>query len=151
MKMNQFGIPRKGDVKGIVIHNTQNFKMSARELYDWLENESRTSQCCHYLIDHTETIQVMPLDWSVWNTGDGYSFGNLHCIAIEICSNPNTELYLKGEARALALIRELMAEFNLTEKDIYFHRDFQPNINCPAQILKLYGSKANFLAKLKGE
>lgn len=148
-KWKQYGLPN-ATIQGIVIHNTNNQFKSAEALEMWLEKNDG-SNGCHYLIDHKEVRQVMPTDWSVWNTGDGYSFGNLHCIAIEICSNPNTELYLKGEARALALIRELMAEFNLTEKDIYFHRDFQPNINCPAQILRLYGSKANFLAKLKGE
>ena len=147
-KWKQYGLP-EATIQGIVIHNTNNQFLSAEELEDWLENDSRGSNGCHFLVDHKEVRQVMPLDWSVWNTGDGYSFGNLHTIAVEICSNPDTNLYLKGQKRAIELIKELMQQFNLTAKDIYFHRDFQPNINCPAQILRLYGSKAEFLALLK--
>lgn len=149
-KWKQYGLPN-ATIQGIVIHNTNNQFKSAEALEMWLEKDNERSNGCHFLVDFKEVRQVMPTDWSVWNTGDGFSFGNLHCIAVEICSNPNTELYLQGEQRAIELIRDLMAKFNLTEKDIYFHRDFQPNINCPAQILKLYGSKANFLALLKGE
>lgn len=149
-KWSQYGLPG-ATIQGIVIHNTNNQYLSAEGLESYLEKDNSRSNGCHFLVDYREVRQVMPTDWSVWNTGDGYSFGNLHCIALEICSNPSNELYLQGQARAVELIKELMAEFNLTEKDVYFHRDFQPNINCPAQILKLYGSKANFLALLKGE
>lgn len=147
-KWKQYGLPN-ATIQGIVIHNTNNQFKSAEQLEEWLSKNNYSSGC-HFLIDHKEVRQIMPTDWSVWNTGDGFSFGNLHCIAVEICSNPNTELYLQGQARAVELIKELMTEFSLTEKDIYFHRDFQPNINCPAQILKLYGSKAKFLELLHG-
>ena len=148
-KWKQYGLPN-ATIQGIVIHNTNNQFKSAEALESFLEKDNRGSNGCTFLVDFKEVRQIMPTDWSVWNTGDGFSFGNLHCIAVEICSNPNTELYLQGQARAVELIKELMTEFNLTEKDIYFHRDFQPNVNCPAQILKLYGSKAKFLELLHG-
>lgn len=149
-KWKQYGLPN-ASLECIVVHNTNNQKASAERLEMWLENECKSSTGCHFLVDHKEVRQVMPLDWSVWNTGMGMDYGNLHGIAIEICSNPNTKLYLEGQARAIELIKELMAEFKISESAIFFHRDFQPNINCPAQILKLYGSKANFLALLKGD
>lgn len=149
-KRLQFGLPN-AEIKGIIIHNTNNQLWSARRLEKWLVEENRTSAACHFLVDADETIQVMPLNWSVWNTGMGMDFGNLHCISIEVCSHPSERKYLEGERRAIQLINELMIQFNLTEKDIYFHRDFNPNVNCPAQILKQYGTKANFLSKLKGE
>lgn len=148
-KWKQYGLP-DAQIKGIVIHNTNNQLWSARRLEKWLIEENRTSAACHFLVDADETIKVMPLDWSVWNTGMGMDFGNLHCISIEICSHPSERKYLEGEKRAIQLIKELMIQFNLTEKDIYFHRDFNPNVNCPAQILKRY-TKAEFLSKLKGE
>lgn len=148
-KWKQYGLPN-ATIQGIVIHNTNNQFLSAEQLESFLEKDTKHNASAHFLIDFNEVRQIMPTDWSVWNTGDGFSFGNLHCIAVEICSNPNTELYLQGQARAVELIKELMDEFNLTEKDIYFHRDFQPNVNCPAQILKLYGSKAKFLELLHG-
>lgn len=139
-KWMQFGLPN-AEIKGIVIHNTNNQLWSAERLEKWIAEESKTSQGCHYIVDHKEVRQVMPLDWSVWNTGMGYDFGNLHCISIEIASNPNHQKYLTGQSKAIDLIVELLDRFNLTTKDIYFHRDFNPNINCPAQILKLYTKK----------
>lgn len=149
-KWKQFGLPN-ADIKGIVIHNTNNQGWSAERLERWLSEECKTSQGCHFLVDCIEIRQVMPLDWSVWNTGMMMDFGNLHCISIEICSNPNEEEYLAGQSKAIDLIENLMHDFNLTKKDLYFHRDFNPTTNCPAQILKLYGNKNNFLKLLKGD
>ena len=146
-KWKQYGLPN-ADIKGIVIHNTNNQLWSAERLEQWLERECVSSQGTHFLVDHKEVRQVMPLDWSVWNTGMGMDFGNLHCIAIEVCSNPSNKLYLQGQDRAIDLIVELMEKFNLVLKDIYFHRDFQPNVNCPAQILKLY-TKSQFLSLIE--
>lgn len=146
-KWKQYGLPG-ATIKGIVIHNTNNQTWSAEKLEKWLEEENTSSSCCHFLVDHNEVRQVMPLEWSVWNTGDGMSFGNLNCIAIEICSNPNDTLYLSGQSKAIDLIKDLMSEYHLTTSDIYFHRDFMPNINCPAQILNLYGTKARFIELL---
>lgn len=146
-KWSQYG-QAGSKIKGIVIHNTNNQFMDAEALENWLENENKKSNGCHFLVDHKEVRKIMPISWSVWNTGMGMTFGNLDCIAIEICSNPSTKLYLEGQARAIELIKELMKKYHLTKDDIYFHRDFQPNINCPAQILKLYKSKAEFLALL---
>lgn len=136
--------------KGIIVHNTNNQQMSAEELEKWLRNDCRTSQGCHFIVDHKEVRKVMPLSWSVYNVGNALAFGNTDCIAVEICSNPSEKLYLSGQSKAIDLIKELMKKYDLTCKDIYFHRDFQPNINCPAQILKRY-SKAEFLELLKGE
>ena len=149
-KWKQYGLPNS-KIKGIVIHNTNNQQMSAEELENWLENECKYSSGCHYLVDYKEVRQVLPDDWSCWNTGMGMSFGNIDCIAIEICSNPNTELYLQGQERAIELIKDLMEKYHLTKNDIFFHRDFQHNVNCPAQILYRYGTKANFLSLIKEE
>lgn len=148
-KWRQYGLPNMV-VKGIVIHNTNNQGASAEDLERWLENND-TSQGCHFLVDHKEIRQVMPLDWSVFNTGMGMDFGNLNCISVEVVSNPSNKKYLEGQSKAIDLIKLLMTRFNLTINDIYFHRDFQPNINCPAQILKLYKTKDNFLSLLKKE
>ena len=148
-KWKQYGLP-DFEPKGIVIHNTNNQLWSAKRIEEFLQNENQGSNGCHYVVDHKEVRQIMPLEWSSYSTGMGTDFGNTHCIAIEICSNPSNRLYLQGQDRAIKLIRKLMKKYHLTTDDIFFHRDFCPNINCPAQILKLYGSKANFLASLKG-
>ena len=138
------------EVKGIVIHNTNNQSWSAERIEQYLENENTGSNGCHFIVDYKEVRKIMPLNWCAWSTGMGLDFGNQHCIAIEICSNPSDRLYLQGQSRAIKLIRKLMRKYKLKTSDIYFHRDFDSTINCPAQILKLYGSKARFLALLKG-
>ena len=147
-KWLQYGTPNS-KIKGIVIHNTNNHSMSAKQLEEWLQNDEKTNAGCHYLVDYKDVIQIMPDDWSVFNVGNGYTFGNLDCIAIEICSNPSEELYLQGEQKAIKLIKKLMKKYHITKDDIFFHRDFQPNINCPAQIIKRYKNKKEFLSLLE--
>lgn len=147
-KLAQYGIPRQlSDIKCIVIHNTNNYEMNARQLLNWLKKENTTSQSCHYLVDDKNAVKVMPIDYVAWNTGVAYDYGNLNGIAIEICSNVDKEKYLLAEQRAVNLIKELMKEYHLTTDDIFFHRDFCKDINCPANILSIYGNKKNFLEK----
>lgn len=148
-KWRQYGHPGN-EAKGIIIHNTNYHGKSAEWIEKWMK-VTETDKGCHFLVDHKEVRKVMPLNWSVYNVGNGMAFGNTDCIAIEICTNPSTKLYLEGEAKAIELIEELMAKYHLTKNEIFFHRDFDPNINCPAQILSLYGTKAKFLAKMKGD
>lgn len=146
-KWRQFGRPGN-KVKGIIVHNTNNQGMTAKMLEKWLKTECRTSQGCHYLVDADEVRKVMPLSWSVYSVGNGLAFGNTDCIAIEICSHPSNRKYMEAEDKAVELIRELMTKHDLKKTDIYFHRDFEPNINCPAQVLKIYGTKQNFLKRI---
>ena len=147
-KWRQFG-HEGNNKKGLIVHNTNNQQMSAEELEKWLKNDCRTSQGCHFIVDHKEVRKVMPLSWSVYNVGNALAFGNTDCIAVEICSNPSEKLYLLGQSKAIDLIIMLMGKFGLTSHDIYFHRDFQQNINCPAQILNIYGSKDKFLQEIE--
>ena len=145
-KWKQFGRPNM-EAKGIVIHNT-NINRSAKEC-EQMMSESTDSKGTHFFVD-SEVIQMMPTSWSVWNTGKGLDFGNLNCIAIEICSNLNSEIYLQNEQNAVKLIKELMEKYGLTTDDIYFHRDFDNTVNCPAQILKRY-TRNQFINLLKEE
>lgn len=147
-KYKQFGYP-SGNLKktSITIHNTNNYSMSARELFDYVNNECKTSQGMHLIVDCNEVIEVMPLDWCVYHTGKGNDNACKHSIAIEICSNSNNELYLKGQDKAIKLIKQLMKEYHLTRDDIYFHNDFNNEAYCPSNILNLYGNKENFLNK----
>lgn len=147
-KYNQYGFERSSeDIKGITIHNTNNYQWNAREIFEWL-NEGKTSQGCHYLIDKDELIEVMPHDWGVYHTGKGMDYGTRYTIAIEICSNLNNEDYLVGEDRAIELIHTLMERYQLTKNDIFFHLDFNPQTYCPAQILDIYGNKTTFLERI---
>lgn len=135
-------------VKGIVIHNT-NIQKSAH-MCEKMMLEGKDSRGTHFFVDE-DIVQVMPLDWSCFNTGKGLDFGNTQCIAIEICSNLNTQKYFKAEQTAVELIKELMKEFNLTTEDIYFHRDFDSTVNCPADILRIYKDKKSFIRRYFNE
>lgn len=148
MKWLQFGYKRKiSDIYGITIHNTNNYQMSAKNLFDWLNNESKDSAGCHYVVDDKEVVDIMPLDWAVYHTGKGNDFGNHYTIAIEICSNLNNDTYLKGQDNAIDLIKRLMDVYNISKDRIYFHNDFDKQAYCPATILDLYKSKKNFIEK----
>lgn len=132
------------DVKGIVLHNTGNLTKSARDLFNYLENECLTSSGTHFLIDYNEVIEVMPLSWRTWTTGKGNDWAFNYCISIEICDNINDELYKQGQDKAVAKIKELMETYNLTKDDIYFHNDFNERFYCPHILLDRYGSAKRF-------
>lgn len=131
----------------ITIHNTGNYDMTARELFDYLNNECLTSQGCHFLVDDKEIIEVMPLNWKTYHTGKGEDYAFNNSIAIEICSNLDDELYLKGQENAIRLIKNYMDKFDIPKDEIYFHIDFNPTTYCPCNILDLYKTKENFLNK----
>ncbi|MCI7157700.1 MAG: peptidoglycan recognition protein family protein [Solobacterium sp.] len=131
----------------ITIHNTGNYDMTARELFDYLNNECLTSQGCHFLIDDKEIIEVMPLNWKTYHTGKGEDYAFNNSIAIEICSNLDDELYLKGQENAIRLIKNYMDKFDIPKEELYFHIDFNPTTYCPCNILDLYKTKENFLNK----
>ena len=92
-KWSQFGKERL-EPTCITIHNTGNYDMTARELFDYLNNECLTSQGCHFLVDDKEIIEVMPLNWKTYHTGKGEDYAFNKSIAIEICSNLDDKLYL---------------------------------------------------------
>ena len=146
-KIHQFSIDKdEFIVKGITIHNTNN-ELSAKDLYNRLIN-SRTNASCHFLVDENEVIELVPLTMPAMHTGKGYDFGNMNTIAIEICrSQYSKSVYLKAQERACKLIAFLMHEFKLTEKDIYYHSDFNNRVNCPHKIRELYLSKDEFIRK----
>lgn len=131
----------------ITIHNTKNYSMSAKDLFNYMNDECLTSQGCHYLVDNEGVIEVMPLDWKVYHTGKGKDYAFNHSIAIEICNHISNDLYLKGQDNAIKLIKQLMKKYNIKKEDIYFHNDFNSRTYCPNKILDLYKNKKNFIEK----
>lgn len=144
-KWAQYGVSGLSP-KGIIIHNT-NSDMSAESLLEWLEKDNKGSNGCHFLVDHTGVYEVIPTTWKVWTTGKGNDYAFHNCIAVEICSNINNLLYLEGEERAVALIKELMEEYDIPKEEIYFHIDFNERTYCPKDILDRYGNKRNFIER----
>lgn len=142
-KYNQYGEIGL-EPKAITIHNTGTRK-SAKELLEIMKNGT-SSKGCHFLVDKDDIIEVMPINYRVYHTGKGRDWAFNNSIAIEICSQVDSNEYLKGQAKAISLIKKLMRKYNLSTDDIYFHNDFA-NVYCPCDILNIYGNKRNFLRK----
>lgn len=135
------------EVKGITIHNTGD-SLSAKVKYDQLVQMKRPN-LCHYLVDEKEIIQTWPETEQAVHTGKGYDLGNTNTIAIEICRSTSSEnLYLKAQDKAVELIKQLLAKYNLGLEDVYFHMDFNPNYRCPHRILDIYKTKQDFLREV---
>ena len=150
-KFLQYGFPRtEADIKGITIHETGSEK-TARELFDYLDNESRDSRGCHYLVDDTETIQVMPNEWAVYHTGKGRDWGCRYTIAIEVCSNINSDKYQQAEDRMISLIYDLQHRYHISNDMIFFHQDWNERTYCPKTIIDNYGTSTYFVyQKIRG-
>ena len=145
-KYEQYGFPRREqDILGITIHETGNDNMTAKELFDYLENENKTSQGCHYIVDNNEVIEVMPNDWGVYHTGKAMDYGNRYTISIEVCSNINNDKFNNGVDKAVELIKELMIEYAIPKDSIFFHIDFNQNSYCPKTLIRQYGSVKRFV------
>lgn len=139
----QFGIPGLV-IRGITVHNTGN-RWNALENMDWMET-TMSSAGTHFFVDDKEIIQAMPLDWCVFHTGMGVDWACKYTIAIEICqSQSEMRIYRKAEERAVNLMKDLMEEYHLTTKDIYFHNDFNRHTYCPHRILEQWGSKKQWI------
>lgn len=144
-KYEQYGFQRsQEDIKGITIHETNNEKMSARQLFDFLNNENKSSQGTHYIIDDTEVIEVMPLDWAVYHTGKGIDYGCRHTIAIEIVSSLSDDKFNEAKNKAIELIITLMKRCHLTTDDIFFHNFWNSRAFCPKTLIRQYGTGKNF-------
>lgn len=145
-KFIQYGFPREqSDIQGITLHETGNINMSAQDLFNYLDNECKTSQGTHYICDDKEVIQVMPDDWGVYHTGKGRDWGNRYTIAIEICSSLNNESYQKAQDKAVELTKTLMGKYHIGSDMIFFHNDWDSKYYCPKTILDNYGTSRNFV------
>lgn len=145
-KFEQYGFPReKKDIQGITIHETGNYEMNAQQLHDFLNNENKTSQGVHYIVDKDSIIQVMPDDWAVYHTGKGKDWGCRYTLAIEIVSYYSDEDYKTAEDRAISLIYDLQKKYRIDYDMIFFHQDFNERVFCPNRALLEYKSSKSFV------
>lgn len=143
-KWKQYGFEREGNVQGITIHSTSS-QLTAKQVYDYLENISKDERGCHFIVDDTDVLEVIPESWSCYHTGMGLDFGNKFTLAIELCSNIDNQKFNQGLDNMIALIESLMSKYNLKRSDIYFHCDWNKKVYCPSDIIRIYGTKKNFL------
>lgn len=145
-KYPQYGYKRTETIEGITLHTTGS-QASARELFNYLNEENKTSQGCHYLVDDKEVIEVMPLDWCVYHTGKGFDSGNNLTIAIEICSNIDEDKFKLATEKGVDLIITLMKKYGIKQDGFFFHNDFNNTTYCPAEFMEKYGSSRMFYLK----
>lgn len=152
-KWDQYGFERtEADILGITIHETGNYDMNAEQLEQYLNDECKTSQGCHYIVDDVQAVQVMPDNWAVYHTGKGKDFGCRYTIAIEICSSLNDIKYLTAEENAVDLIETLKEKYGIKNEMIFFHNDFNQTTHCPNRIIDLYKTSRNFAyQRIEGE
>ena len=145
-KWPQYGSPRDvNDIDCIVIHNSGDTELSARQLFDYLADGCITNNAWTYIVDHEEVIQVLPDTWCVYNTGKGKDYAYKHGLIVNICDNLNDELYQQGQDRAINLIKNLMNTYQIPYDMVFFHNDFNSASYCPKILLDHYGSSKNFV------
>lgn len=136
------------EIKGITIHNT-NSLLTSKQLQDSLNKDYTDQNCYHFVVDKDETIQLMPLNWKVFSTNKGKDSSFKYTISIVIANSLDDESnYMLAQNRAVILIKNLMEQYNLNYKSIYFHNDFENQIYCPHRILQIYKTKDNFIKEV---
>lgn len=132
-------------VTSITVHNTGNTShgAGARNHFMYLhniENSGARFVGYHFVVDDRNIIQCLPIDEVSYHCGEK---GNYNSISIEICENIDMD-YNKAEENAIALIKELLRLFNITE--IKSHKDWSGK-NCPHKILPYWNE---FIKRCKG-
>lgn len=148
-KWPQYGGPLVGEMLGLTIHDSES-DVSAKEIFEEIQNGSGGNFGVHYLVDEEEVIEVMPTDWFTWNTGKHDEFGDEHTIVIEICRSrsDSEDLYIEALERAVELIKKLKEDRGWDNTCVFFHHDFNQRAYCPHKLLDMYGNKANFIREV---
>ena len=145
-KYEQYGFIRElEDIKGITIHETNNYTMNAKELEEYMNTKQKTSQGTHFFVDWGEYRQAMPLNYAVSHTGKAKDWGCRYTIAIEIVDNLNDELFERAVDRTIALIHELQELYSIPNDMIFFHNDWDNKTYCPHKLLDDYKTSKNFV------
>lgn len=153
------GIPLDPGVRWIIIHETSNPDKGANAdnhylYFNRLNTQGVIKKSCHFLVDSTKILQILPLDEVAWCNTDGrtpYSKnppkgGNMAGISIEMCVNKDGD-FEKTLEKTIWLVADLMKRFNLTINEVKQHNDFY-NKNCP-KILRETGRWSWFLQKVQ--
>ena len=133
-------------ITSVTVHNTGNSTRGAgaRNHFNYLHNVENSGERYvgyHFVVDDRNIYQCLPLDEVSYHCGERE--GNYTSISIEICENIDMN-YAKAEENAVALIKELLRLFDITE--IKSHKDWRGK-NCPHIILPYWD---DFVGRCKG-
>lgn len=131
---------RPGEVREIhyiTIHETDNrhLESGASAHSNFLSGNNTDITGWHYTVDDHEIIHHIPDNEIAWNAGDNRSIdgGNMNGIGIEMCVNVDND-YEKTLKNTACLVVGLMNEYDLTPKDLRFHKDFMDKV-CPHRLM----------------
>lgn len=120
----------KNLINYITIHETDNPNRGASaQAHANLQSNGNSRQASwHYQVDEKHVIQSFPDAAICWHSGRG----NVQSIGIEICVNSDGN-YQKAVGNAVALVRLLMARYNLNTSRVVQH-NFWTGKNCPRNL-----------------
>ena len=132
---NRSGILR--DIRYIVIHETDNFTVSADAFRHamYLNTNVNDINSWHYTVDDHSIYHHLPDEEVGWHAGDGQMDygGNMAGVGIEMCVNQGND-FEKTLEHTARLTATLLQAYNLEIKDVKRHQDFSGK-NCPAHLL----------------
>ena len=145
-KYLQYGVQRStGDILGITIHESSNINDTAEDLMKWYNTECKSNTTYHYVVDSKGFQQLMPDDYALNHVGKYASWGDLYTIAIEICTTLSDEKFNSTLQNTIYLIKLLQETYNISDKMIFFHNDFNDRVYCPKTLLNKYGTAKIFV------
>ena len=130
-------VARSGDIKYIVIHDTQNKSKGADAdaHFNYFNGGNRNSSA-DFFVDDEKILQVNDYTkYYTWQVGDGkgkYGITNQNSIGIEICINADGD-YDKAFLNAVEVTKYLMKELDIPADRVVRHYDASRK-NCPASM-----------------
>ena len=129
--------PRNVKPRYIVIHDTgnKNTDAGAQRHFDYFNGGNRGASA-DFFVDDKQIVRANDyIAYYTWHCGDGkgkYGITNENSIGIEICVNADGD-YKKAVKNTIALTKQLMAELDITAKNVVRHYDASRK-NCPASM-----------------
>ena len=122
----------------VTIHETGNTSKNSGAMShaNFLQGGGKNREVSwHYVVDDKNIIQCLPDNENAWHCGDGRNgIGNRQSLAIEICINPESDLYTAVD-NAITLTANLMKKYNIPIENLKQHFDWSAK-NCPMNIRK---------------
>lgn len=134
---------RTSTIKYIVLHFTANNGDTALGNCKYFRNNKNLQASAHYFVDENEIWQAVKDGDTAFHCG-GKSYKHKECrnsnsIGIEMCSRKdgNGRYYIKEETvqRAVALVKELMAKYNIPASRVVRHYDVTGK-SCPEPFVR---------------
>lgn len=131
VQISKYNHSSGNDVKFIVVHDTGNYKDTAKANAHYFGGGDRQASA-HYFVDENCIVQVVEESEASWHCGDGgmkYGIGNHNSISIEMC-NSGGYIAEKTIGNTLELTKHLMKKYNVPIENVVRHYDASRKI-CP--------------------